>query len=293
MAVGIYGTKKLADSTADDADVLFAFSPTREQIGEVNLTPLYNILTDADFKKMLGADGMYKLRLPATVFNKLGFYSVLIKPKTFETNIVDCTFVVTSDQNQVKISKKGIVIPAIQFKSPGGLIGYQIEYFDKNNVKIKNFHRIVTSSDLVSVATNNNTANQGAVSYVLDPNGTNLFLTLTPDEEGLISNNSAIDLGQKGQRILISNTFFDPIFLEVEMVDHTIKTLSYALYGNSTRDLETGIYSIFDEQNQLYAQYNLFTQKKQFGNGNIDIRQRRTNINLNQDFVQISQGLNP
>ena len=47
---------------------------------------------------MFGADGMYKLRLPADIFNNIGFYSILIKPKTFETNIVDCTFIVTSDE---------------------------------------------------------------------------------------------------------------------------------------------------------------------------------------------------
>mgnify|MGYP001614704588 CR=1 FL=1 len=46
-------------------------------------------------------------------------------------------------------------------------------------------------------------------SYVLDQNGTQLFLTLTPDEESLISNTGAqkIDLGKAGQKINISNTF--------------------------------------------------------------------------------------
>jgi len=291
MSIGIFGTKKLSDVSADDVDILYSFSPSREQIGDVVFQPLFPSITDADLKKMLGADGVYKLRLPADKFNQLGFYSILIKPKTIESVIQDCSYVVSSDANDIKISKKGIVIPSAQFQKAGSIVGYQIEYFDNNDVKVKNLHRIVTSSELVSISTNNNTINQGATAYVLDPGGTNLFLTLTPDESSLISNNGAVDIGQKGQKILISNTFFDPISIEVEMTDMTIKTLGYGIFGNSTRDLETSILSYFDDQNRIYRQYNLYTTKKQFSDGNIDIRERRSIINLNQDFNSVSQGL--
>ena len=68
------------------------------------------------------------------------------------------------------------------------------------------------------------------------------------------------------------------------MVDQTIKTLSYGIFGNSTRDMETGIYSIFDNQNNLYKQYNLVTRKKTFSNGEIQYKQERDSINLNQNF---------
>lgn len=290
MAIGLYGVNKLADVTIDDVDIFYAFSPSREEIGDVELKPLFNSLTNADFRKMIGADGLYKLRLPANVFNKLGFYSILIKPKTFETTILDCSYVVTSDNNQINISKKGIVIPSLQFSSNNSLVGYQVEYFDNNNVKISNLTRIITSSDLVNVNVNNNTINQGAVSYVLDPAGTVLFLTVTPDQGSLISNNVRVDIGQRNQRILITNTFFDPFYVEVEMVDQTIKTLSYAIYGNSTRDLQTGILTYFNDENFIYRQYNLYTKKTQFEFGNIDIRERRTITNFDQSFDQISQG---
>lgn len=284
MAVGIHGTVKLADVDFNDVDVLYAYSPNRESLGDTQFQPLFNSVTNNEFRKMLGADGGYKLRLPASIFNRLGFYLLLVKPKTFQTQIVDCSFVVTNNDTEIQISKKGIVIPKLQFQSSGSLIGYQIEYFDDNGNKIKNFHRIVTSSDLVSVNPNNNSSNASSTTYVLDPNGNQLFLTLTPDEASLISNQSASDLGKSGQQILISNTFFDPTMIEVEMVDQSIKTLSYALYGNSTRDLETGVYSIFNEQGQLYKQYNLLTEKKVFTDGNIDIKEQRTNINNNQNF---------
>lgn len=291
MSIGIFGTKRMADISTNDCDILYSFSPNKEQLGDTSFKPLFPTITDADLKKMLGADGVYKLRLPADKFNQLGFYSILIKPKTIETVVQDCSYVVSSDNDNIKISKKGIVIPAAQFQSAGSIVGFQIEYFDKNNVKIKNLHRIITSSELVSISTTNNTINQGASSYTLDQGGTNLFLTVTPDEPSLISSNSPIDIGQKGQTILISNTYFDPIAIEVEMTDVTIKTLGFGIFGNSTRDLETGILSYFDDQNRIYRQYNLYTTKKQFGNGNIDIREQRSIINLNQDFTSTSQGL--
>lgn len=284
MAVGTYGAVKCADVDFNDLDILYAYSENRETLGETQFQPLFNSVTNNEFRKMFGGDGGYRLRLPASVFNKLGFYTILIRPKVFQTQIVDCSFVITNNDQELQISKKGIVIPKLQFQSTGSLIGYQVEYFDDNDNKIKNFHRIITSSDLVSVNPNNNTTNASSTTYVLDPNGNQLFITLTPDEASLITNTISADLGKAGQKILLSNTFFDPVMIEVEMVDQDVKTLSYALYGNSSRDLGTGVYTIYDENGNLYKQYNLLTQKNQFTNANIDVREERTNINRNQTF---------
>lgn len=291
MAVGIYGSKRLADCDYNDCDIFYAYSPNRESLGDTQFVPLFNSITTNEFRKMLGTDGGYKLRLPASVFNKLGFYLVLIKPKSFETTIVDCSYIVTSTDQEIQISKKGIVIPKLQFQGTGGLVGYQLEYFDDNGLKIKNFHRIVTSSELVSLSSNSSSSNPSSISYFLDSNGTQLFLNLTPDEVSLITNEQKPDLGKGGQKIIISNTFFDPVMMEIEMVDQNIKTLSYGIFGNSTRDLSTGVFSVFDENNNLYKQYNLLTIKSQFSNANIDIKEERTNINLNQNFFNTSQGL--
>lgn len=291
MSVGIFGNRRLANVDSNDVDILYAYSASREDIGDVQFKPLFGSLTEAEFRKMLGADGGYKLRLPASVFSKLGFYLIVIKPKSFKTEIVDCSFVITNNDTELQISKKGIVIPKLQFQTSGSLIGYQIEYFDGNGTKIKNFHRIVTSSDVVSVSTNNNNSDSNSTSYVLNPNGNNLFLTLTPDEASLISSQQKADLGSAGQSILISNTFFDPTMIEVEMVDQTLKTISWLLGGNSVRNLQTGEYSVFDDDGNLYKQYLLLSQKNQFNNGELDVRKEQKDINLNQTFNDLSQGL--
>lgn len=291
MSVGFYGTKIMASADFNDVDVLYAYSASREELGDVQLKPMFGSITENEFRKLLGADGVYKLRLPASIFNQLGFYTVVIKPKSFKTKIIDCSFVITNNDTEIQISKKGIVIPKLQFQNTGSLIGYQVEYFDDNEVKIKNFHRIITSSDVVSVSTNNNNSDSSSTSYVLNPNGNNLFLTLTPDEASLISNEQKPDLGKSDQTIIISNTFFDPTVLEVEMTNHDINTLAIGLFGDSVRNKETGEFSMFDPQGNLYRQWLLLTRKPEFQRGEVDIRQEKRDINLNQTFDQISQGL--
>jgi hypothetical protein len=292
MAIGLYGIKKLATVSASDVDVLYAYSPDRESVGDQSYQPLFSSnISTADFIQMLGADGMYKLRLPANIMNKLGFYSILIQPKQIQTVITDCSYIVSSDSNNVTISNRGIVIPSAQFPN-SNLIGYIVQYFDTNGNKINGLNRIVTSSSLVSVSTNNTNNNiQGAMVYTLDNSGTNLFLTLSPDENNLISNATPVNIGIRGQTILLNNTGFDPISIEVEMTDTTIKSLGFGMYSNSTRDLGTGVYTIFDDQNRVYRQYNIYTQKLTNNSSSLDIKEQRTIQNPGTDFASITQGL--
>ena len=287
MSLGVFGSKKLADVTKDDVDILYAYSPSNEVSGNLTLKPLYNSMTNADFQKMLGADGVYRMRLPASIFNQLGFYTVLIKPKSFELQIQDCSYIVSTTVGQTNISQKGIVIPNIQINGGSSLVGYQVEYFDNHNNKIRNFFKIIASSDRVSVSNNTNTANPGQKVYVLDPNGGFLFLTVTPDEGGSISSNQTVNIGSQGQTIMLSNTFFDPVLIEVEMVDQNLKTISYGIFGDSTRDLGTGIYTIFDENDNIYKQYNIGSIKSQTTGAIVEFKQQRANANLNQTFAQI------
>jgi len=197
------------------------------------------------------------------------------------------SIVVTNTDTEIQMSKKGIIIPKLNFQDTGSLIGYRLEYIDENGIKIKNFHRIVTSSDLVNVSVNSSSSNSSSTSYVLDQNGTSLFLTVTPDENTLISNAQQPSLGSAGQSILISNTFFDPVMIEVEMVDQNLKTLGRVLTGNSIRDNLTGRLSYFDEQGNLWRQYSLLTKKNQFGTGEIDIKREVRNIDFNQTFDDV------
>ena len=71
------------------------------------------------------------------------------------------------------------------------------------------------------------------------------------------------------------------------MVEHDSSTLAHALYGNQSKAVAPGIYTIYDEANNIYKQYNLFEIKDEFNNSLFEVREERTNIDetLNLDNI--------
>ncbi len=71
-------------------------------------------------------------------------------------------------------------------------------------------------------------------------------------------------------------------------VEQDISTLAIALYGNQTKSIEDGIYTIYDSNNNIYKQYNLYEIRTQFNELLYEVRQDRgTNIDKNKDFNNI------
>ena len=67
MSVGEFGNVQLSSVSVNEVDVLYAFSPTRSELGDIELKPLFSNISENEFRKMIGADGVFKLRLPASV----------------------------------------------------------------------------------------------------------------------------------------------------------------------------------------------------------------------------------
>ena len=77
--------------------------------------------------------------------------------------------------------------------------------------------------------------------------------------------------------------------LEVEMVEYDDETLAYALYSNQTKSLEDGVYTIYNFDNEIYKQYNLFEVKDQFsGKPLYEVREKKTIIDPTKDFDDIT-----
>jgi len=73
------------------------------------------------------------------------------------------------------------------------------------------------------------------------------------------------------------------------MVEHDFDTLAYGLFGNQTKSLEDGIYTIYNFENQIYKQYNLFEIKDQFtGKPLFEVREERSNIDFSKTFNNIA-----
>jgi hypothetical protein len=237
--------------------------------------------------------GLYNLVLPSDQFNRLGIYTLYIRPAEIRTTILDCG--VLSALPNVR----GLIIDLnsvpSQFRNKfvnQGLVGFRIEYLNSDGTKIPNFFRIITSSFFCEPVVQNLTnTSQKAIRYRYTDNNTNLiFCTLSPSSAPTNKPNAIPYIGQPNQNIIISNTFFNPITMDIEIVEHDISTLAIALYGNQTKSIEDGIYTIYDGQNNIYKQYNLYEIRNQFNELLYEVRQDRgNNIDFTKNFTNITQ----
>ncbi len=76
--------------------------------------------------------------------------------------------------------------------------------------------------------------------------------------------------------------------IEVEMVEHDVETLAYAMFGNQTKSLEDGKYTIYNFNNQIYKQYDLYEIKDSFtGKPLFEVREQTTTIDFSKNFSTI------
>ena len=300
MATGTYGTIRPADVSPDDVEIILNYTPSRDDTDNFLLTKLNSkeVLRPYFHNSQTGGNadveilgGLYNLKLPADVFNKLGIYTLYIRPAEIRTKITDCG--VLSALPNVK----GIVIDINgvppQFRNKfvnQGLVGFRVEYLNENGTKIPNFFRLITSSFYCEPIYQNLTnTSQKAIRYRYVEASSNLvFCTLSPSASPTNKPNATPFIGQPNQNIIITNTFFNPITTEVEMVEHDISTLAIALYGNQTKSIDDGVYTIYDNENNIYKQYNLYEIRDQFNELLYEVRQDRgTNIDFSKAFNNI------
>jgi hypothetical protein len=301
MAIGSYGTIRPSDVSPQDVEIIMNYTPTRDVTDQFVLTKLdaqtllrpYFANTERGGNaggEVLG--GLYNLTLPANQFNALGIYTLYIRPAQIRTIITDCG--VLSALPNVK----GIVIDITNVPTeyqnkfvPQGLVGFRVEYLNPDGSKIPNFFRVVTSSFYCEpVVTNEVNTSQKAIRYrYVDGDSNLIFLTLSPSSSPTNKPNATPFIGQPDQDIIITNTFFNPISLEVEMVEYDISSLAIALYGNQTKSIDDGIYTIYDSQNNIYRQYNLYEIRDQFNALLYEVRQNRNdNIDFSKNFTNIT-----
>jgi hypothetical protein len=140
------------------------------------------------------------------------------------------------------------------------------------------------------VVTNEVNTTQKSVRYrYVDGSANLIFCTLSPSSSPTNKPNATPFIGQPNQSIIISNTFFNPISIEIEMVEYDISSLAIALYGNQTKSIDDGIYTIYDSQNNIYRQYNLYEIRDQFNALLYEVRQNRNdNIDFSKNFTNIT-----
>jgi hypothetical protein len=301
MALASYGTIRPSDVSPEDVEIILHYTPSRDDTANFVLTkldsvsilrPYFNNQSTGGNANIEILGGLYNLKLPADQFNALGIYTLYIRPTQIRTKILDCG--VLSALPNVR----GIIIDLNQVPNQyrnkftnQGLVGFRVEYLNTDGSKIPNFFRVITSSFFCEPVIQNLTnTSQKAIRYRYTDSSSNiLFCTLSPSSAPTNKPNAIPYIGQPDQDIIITNTFFNPITLDIEVAEHDFSTLAIALFGNQTKSIDDGIYTMYDPQNNIYRQYNLYEIRDQFNELLYEVRQDRgNNIDFSKNFTNIT-----
>ena len=291
MATGIYGTVKPVNTSLSDISVYYTYAPSRDVLPTLGIQTLTANQVITRFEDPISNDdgsvplfdGLYNLQLPVAQFSNLGIYTIVIKPKETRLRLVDCGSLAAFP------SIKGIVIDKGQFVL-GDLVGSRVEYFDDNGQKIPGLFRIITSANLAEPVSQNlpNTTQKG-IKYRYNNTSNLIFCTVTPSSAPSVLPNEFPTIGTPNQLVAITKGNFNPIMIEVEMVEHDTNTLAYGIFGNQSKGIQDGIYTIYDFDNNIYKQYNLFEVQDEFtGEPLFEVREERTNIDETKSFDNVS-----
>jgi hypothetical protein len=295
MATGIYGSVRSADVNINDIDIYYNYTPSRQISNDIiyklNAEELLQYCYLPEDEQIEGyenlLEGLYNLRLPASTFNQLGIYTIYIKPKIIIATVVDCSVL------SALPSVKGIVVDINllpeALRANNALQGYRIEYINADGTKLRNVVRyVVTSNKVVPVSENIGNTTQKAIRYRFDDAGTLMFLQVTPSSSSDVKPNVLPFIGNIGQTILLSNTYFSPLVLEVELVENTIDTLSDIVAGEQIKDVRNGILTYYDKNRIITKQFNLFEIKEDVGDVPLfEVKEKRTNIDETQNFEEV------
>lgn len=297
MANGVYGTNIPTsisnDLIANYVDIVYSYSRTRNstdvegsKFEKLSSDNMKNVVLSKSETNDNMVDGLYNLKLPTDIFGKKGFYTIYIKPKEIPVTIMDVSTL--HDFPTVR----GIVIDlkAIPTELKGdasvnnGLVGYRVIYRNNDGTR-SNELRIVTSNNkcepVVNVST---TTNSKTYSYRYNENSTYTFITVTPSMPLSYKASSTPFIGKATQNIYLVNTLFEPICIELEMVENDIDTVTNILTGNQLRDLNNGLLTTFDKDNNILVQHEMSTLKSsETGAPQYEVKENRSD---NIDFTQ-------
>lgn len=287
MNTGVFGTVKPADiNPSNDVEILYFYRPTRstesedfktfKQLSASECLVPTSVVKDGE-TDVVDIAGMYNLRLPLDKFGEKGFYTIYIRPKELTTKIID----VSCLANYSDI--RGVVLNNVNGELAGitDLSGYRIEY-DSGAV------RLITSCNRCEpVVMNVSDGYPKTTRYnLVDTSSDYVFCTVTPSATASYAI-SAPYIGKAGETVKIVNTKFSPKMIEVEMVENDADTIATLVGGDQVRDRDNAILTIYDENKDIYAQYDYYTQKDTLGNPLYDVKQKRTNIDDSQKYDNV------
>lgn len=285
---GMYGTVKPADINIDnDVQIFYHYRPSlnSDDTNFENYKQLDNsVLSKCKEDGGLSISGLFNLKLPMDKFGKKGVYTIYIQPKEHRVKINDIGVLAAyPDVRGVVFSTNDDTMT--NFKGSNTLTGYRIEYLNNNTGEKTGSFKIITSSNLAS-ATNymlNNSYDKG-VKYRFDGSGTLIFCTVTPSLASTFKPNDLPNLGIAGEEVVLVNTKFNPIMLEIEMVEHDAETIGTILTGDQLIDKDNALVTTFNKKGEIFTQSEFGVYKDEYGNSLYEFKKNKENIDFTQNM---------
>ena len=283
----VYGTKRPANITSDDVDIFYSYRPSRAEdsaeystFKKLDSKLLMNTSGKTDGSNVEVLPGMFDLRLPLDIFGNVGIYTIYIKPKEIRTTILHIsTLAAYPDVRGLVLDTNGM--------SNGSLVGYRIEYFNESGDREDDFRIITSNNRCEPVAQVFNDATQNGVRYRFNDAASLMFCTVTPSTSLSFNNNTLPNIGAVGQEIALINTKFNPLCIEVEMVENDAETVATMLNGDQIRDLEHATITTFNKNHEPFSQFSYYTSKNKLGKAlyEVKVKEEATESSLDYDAI--------
>jgi hypothetical protein len=288
---------------SNDVEIFYHYRPTRNSedtsfTSFKKVSDVTSMLSIAEFEDSeeetsdFRLPGMYNLSLPVSIFSRVGFYTVYIRPKEIKATIKDIGVLAAyTDINGVVIDLNEQTDQSNLFQSDA-LNGYRIDYYedDGDGLKRQDYYRIITGCNRCEPITQNlSSANTNSNGYRFNSSGSLCFLTVTPNSSPSYKAGSTPFIGSPNQTIRISNTKFDPVMIEVEICRHDIETLNTVIDGNQIRALDNGLVTTYNENGEIYSQKEFFSLKDNYTQSDrYEVKKDRTdNIEFSPNYDDV------
>ena len=283
---GMYGTVKPADiNIGNDVEVFYHYRPSynTDDTDFSNFKELStSVLTQSRTDGGLNISGLFNLKLPLDKFGKRGIYTIYIRPKEIRAKITDVgTLAAYPDVRGVVFSVNGVLQ---NFQTNNSLSGYRIEYLNNDGTKTGNFKLISSSNRAEALSYMLTNASDKGTKYRFTMGGNLLFCTVTPSLASTFKPNDLPLIGSAGEDVVIVNTKFNPVMLELEMVEHDAETLSYMLEGDQLIDKDRALITTFNDRGEIFHQSEYGVYKDEYGTPLYEFKKKKDNIDFNQNM---------
>jgi hypothetical protein len=297
MAIGAYGLnipvyiKNTEIPSLVDISYCYHENRSFDSLTKANFKKLDSSILTSSVRENDGVDdvveGMYNLQLPLSEFNKKGFYTVYIKPREIQAVISDVgNLTAFPDVRGIILDVTQIKDSTIQVKAQTNneLVGYRIIYLDDSGTRLP-YYRIITSNNKTEpVVSAPNSSSDKSYTYRYEDSSSLTFITVSPSAAPTFKSNALPYIGKPTQKILLVNTLFEPIQLNIEMTTHDVDTISYMLENSQLRDLDNGLVTTYNDNNDIYVQHEHYTLKDSYtGKPIYEVKRNKGN---NIDFSQ-------